>query len=186
MIQNRDRGLSHIKARKNRSCYGMGLGIILLDENYPGFPGDVRNPSAYPFPIQYEIAEGIDIETLIYSKDKSIYLQPLQQAAKKLEKMGCRAIAAECGYFSFFQKEIAAHVKVPVFMSSLLQVSWAQQLIGPNQVVGVFLSEKSSFQPHHFESVAIMASVQIVLIVMILTAVKDAKPSYKMWKKGFD
>ena len=50
---NRDYGISTIKARSNHSCYGMGLGIMILDEVYPGFPGDVRNASAFPFPIQY-------------------------------------------------------------------------------------------------------------------------------------
>ena len=34
------------------------------------------------------------------------------------------------------QKDIAGYVDVPVFMSSLLQVPFAQQLIGPDKVVG--------------------------------------------------
>jgi hypothetical protein len=51
MSRNRDVGINYIKARKNHRCYGMGLGIIILDDVYPGFPGDVRNASAYPFPI---------------------------------------------------------------------------------------------------------------------------------------
>ena len=46
---NRDLGINHIITRKNHTCYGMGLGIIILDDVYPGFPGDVRNASAYPF-----------------------------------------------------------------------------------------------------------------------------------------
>jgi hypothetical protein len=31
----------------------MVLGIIVLDSAYPGFPEDIRNASAFPFPIQY-------------------------------------------------------------------------------------------------------------------------------------
>jgi len=50
MYRNRDMGISYIQARQNHRCYGMGLGIIILDDVYPGFPGDVRNASAYPFP----------------------------------------------------------------------------------------------------------------------------------------
>jgi len=46
--QDRDRGIDHIRARKDHVCYGMGLGIILLNDAYPGFPGDVRNASASP------------------------------------------------------------------------------------------------------------------------------------------
>ena len=88
MNRNRDMGINHIKARKDHRCYGMGLGIIILDDVYPGFPGDVRNASAYPFPIQYEIAEGVDIKGLCYAEDKSPHLEPIQRAAKKLERMG--------------------------------------------------------------------------------------------------
>ena len=68
------------------------------------------------------------------------YLRPAH--AKNLEQMGCRAIAAECGYFALFQKEIAGHVNVPVFMSSLLQIRMAQQLVGPEKVVGILVAEK--------------------------------------------
>ena len=166
MYQNRDLGINHIKARKDHRCYGMGLGIIILDDIYPGFPGDVRNASAYPFPIQYEIAEGVDIKLLCYAEDKSPCLEPIQRAAKKLENMGCRAIAAECGYFAYFQKEIADHVEVPVFMSSLLQVPWAQQLIGPQRVVGVLMSESHDFPcltERHLESVGIIPGTNYVL-----------------------
>jgi hypothetical protein len=43
MYHSRANGIEHISARKNHVCYGMGIGI-----------------SASPFPIQYEICEGVD------------------------------------------------------------------------------------------------------------------------------
>ncbi len=88
MYQDHDMGISLIRARKGHRCYGMGLGIIILDDVYPGFPGDVRNASAYPFPIQYEIVKGVDIRALVVEEDKSPCLAPIQHAAKKLEQMG--------------------------------------------------------------------------------------------------
>ncbi len=121
----RDRSIELIQSRKGHCCYGMGLGIMILDEFYPGLPGDVRNASAYSFPIQYEIVEGIDIQALCYADDKSPCLEPILRAARKPERMGCRAIAAECGFFSYFQREVAGTVNIPVFMSSLLQVPLA-------------------------------------------------------------
>jgi hypothetical protein len=163
MYQNRDMGINYIRARQDHRCYGMGLGIIILDDVYPGFPGDVRNASAFPFPIQYEIAEGVDIVALVNEEDKSPCLEPIQRAAKKLEKLGCRAIAAECGYFAYFQKDIAAHVEVPVFMSSLLQVPWAQQLIGPNRVVGLLASLRSAMTEAHLEAVGIQLGSNYVM-----------------------
>jgi hypothetical protein len=163
MYQNRDFGINHIKARKDHRCYGMGLGIIILDDVYPGFPGDVRNASAFPFPVQYEIVEGVDIWALVHEEDKSPCLEPIQRAAKKLESMGCRAIAAECGYFAYFQKEIAGYVDVPVFMSSLLQVPFAQQLIGPDKVVGILAARKEQLLPVHLENVGIQPGSNYVI-----------------------
>ena len=155
LYQNRDTGIGDIKARQDHRCYGMGLGIIILDDVYPGFPGDVRNASAYPFPIQYEIAEGVDIWALVHEEDKSPCRAPILRAARKLEKMGCRAIAAECGYFAYFQRDASAHVDVPVFMSSLLQVPWAQRLIGPDKVVGILMAREAQLRQAHLEAVGV-------------------------------
>lgn len=94
---NRDIGINHIRTRKKHPCYGMGLGIIVLDDAYPGFPGDVRNASAFPYPVQYEIAEGVDNYTLVWEEGKTPCLEPIKRAAKRLVQIGCRAIAAECG-----------------------------------------------------------------------------------------
>jgi hypothetical protein len=152
---NRDLGIGRIESRRKQPCYGMGLGIITVDDVYPGFPGDVRNASAYPFPIQYEIAEEVDLSKLVIDDDKSPCLEPVQRAAKRLERMGCRAIAAECGYFAYFQREIANHVDVPVFMSSLLQVPLAQQLVGPDKVVGILVASNAFLTDAHLEAVGI-------------------------------
>lgn len=163
MYRNRDFGVNHIRTRKDHRCYGMGLGVIILDDVYPGFPGDVRNASAYPFPIQYEIARGVDIWALVHEEDKSPCLEPIQRAAKNLEMMGCRAIAAECGYFAYFQRDIAGHVEIPVFMSSLLQVPFAQQLIGADKVVGILAARKTQLTDMHLERVGIRLDSNYVI-----------------------
>lgn len=160
---SRDIHIERIQARRDHRCYGMGLGILILDDVYPGFPGDVRNASGYPFPIQYEIVEGVDIERLVYSEDRAACLPPLRRAAEKLERMGCRAIAAECGYFSYFQQEIAEHVRVPVFMSSLLQVPLAQQVVGNDQVVGILMASKSALTDQHLIGAGIEPGGNVVV-----------------------
>jgi hypothetical protein len=182
MYQNRDPLIRSIQARPDRRCYGMGLGIIILDDVYPGFPGDVRNASAYPFPIQYEIVEGVDIQALVNAQDKTPCLEPLLAAAKKLERIGCRAIAAECGYFAYFQREVAGAVQVPVFMSSLLQVPLAQQLVGPGQVVGILMSNARYLTDHHLESVGVQPGSSYV----VGGAMEDLKcPEFDhLWTEG--
>jgi len=155
MNGNRDLGINHIVTRKNHTCYGMGLGIMVLDDAYPGFPGDVRNASAFPYPVQYEICKGVDNYTLVWEPDKTPCRDPILQAARSLERMGCRAIAAECGYFAYFQKDVAGSVDVPVFMSSLLQVPFIQQVIGPKKKVGIVCAQKRFLTDTHLINVGI-------------------------------
>jgi hypothetical protein len=164
MRSTRDTGIQRITARAGKCCYGMGLGILILDDVYPGFPGDVRNASGYPFPIQYEIAEGVNIHNLVVAEDKSPCLAPLQKAARHLEAYGCRAIAAECGYFAYFQREIAACVSVPVFMSSLLQVPLALQIVGPEREVGILAANSQYLSEKHLRSVGIAPDDERVVI----------------------
>ncbi len=159
----RDAGITRIEARPGQQAYGLGLGVLLLDDVYPGFPGDVRNASSYPFPIQYEVVAGVDIQKLVVDDNKIMRLPPIIRAAQKLEKFGCRAIVAECGYFAYFQREVAASVKVPVFMSSLLQVPLVQQVVGANQVVGILMANSKYLTDHHLESVGIKIGSNYVI-----------------------
>jgi hypothetical protein len=155
MSMQRDFGITRIHARPGRYGYGMGLGIMLVDEIYPGFPGDVRNASAYPFPIQYDVIAGVDSEMLIFDEDKSKFVQPIVDSARRLERFGCRAIAAECGYFAYFQPDVAGAVDVPVFMSSLLQVPWLQQAIGSRGQVGILCADREHLTETHLRNVGI-------------------------------
>jgi len=151
----RDPNIQPIQARPSQQAYIMGLGVMLLDNVSPGLPGDARNASGYPFPIQYEIITGMDIKKLVVDSNKIMCLPPIIKAAQKLEKLGCRAIVSACGYFAYFQREVAASVKIPVFMSSLLQVPMAQQVVGGNRVVGILAANAQHLTDHHLESVGI-------------------------------
>lgn len=152
---NRDLGVNHIRARRNHSIYGMGLGVIICDEVYPAFPGDVRNASAWPYPVQYEIAQGVDIPSLVFNEDKSGCLEPIIRAATKLERLGCKAISAECGFYSIFQRDVARAVDVPVLISSLIQVPFAQRVIGPDKVVGILVGDLPSLRDEHLTGAGI-------------------------------
>jgi len=161
--QARDPHIQQIVARKGHCCYGMGLGVVILDDVYPGFPGDVRNASGFPFPIQFSIARGVDINMLVVVPDKSPCLAPVIEATRELERMGVRAIIGECGYFAYFQREVAASVNVPVFFSSLLQVPLAQQIVGPNKVVGILMADLQCLTDRHLTSVGIQLGSNYVL-----------------------
>ncbi len=172
-----DPALKVMHTRKQHACYGMGLGIMILDDVYPGFPGDVRNASAWGFPIQYDIIKNIDIRKLIFEEDKTPCLQPILDAAKRLEDLGCRAIAAECGYFAWFQEDIAGAVDIPVFMSSLLQVPILQRTIGPKNDVGIICFRKPYLSEDHLKKVGIVPGSNYKII-----GAEDDCPEFdKLW-----
>lgn len=153
---NRDLGINQIYARKNNKIYGAAIGIMLVDEVYPGFPGDLRNPSAYNFPIQYEVMEGLNCYNVAWNKADDEFLLPsILKAAKKLEDIGCKAILAECGYFAYFQQLVAGEVDIPVFMSSLLQIPLIQQIIGPKKSVGIFCATSPGLTDKHLQNVGV-------------------------------
>jgi len=154
--RNKDRLIRENRARPGQLAYGTGLGILLLEDVYPGFPGDLRNASAWGFPIQYQVVPNLDIFGLVEDPDRDLesYVEPIVEAAKTLQnRYGCRAIAAECGFFAYFQKHVAAALHVPVFMSSLLQINWIQSLIGPDKTVGIYTSSLQSLTDQHLEAV---------------------------------
>ncbi len=136
---------------------------MLLDDAYPGFPGDVRNPSAFPFPIQYDIATDVSNKTLVWDQDKTPVRAPIIASAKRLERYGCRAIAAECGYFAYFQQEVATAVSVPVFTSSLLQVPFAQTLIGSTKTVAILCAQRRFLTDRHLEAVGIDPNSNLII-----------------------
>lgn len=163
MTRAHDTSIRRIHARPDRRAYGMGLGVILVDDVYPGFPGDVRNASAYPFPLQYDVAEGVDVYALVRAEDKSHLLEPVLAAARRLERIGCRAVVAECGYFAWFQQEIAAAVSIPVFASSLLQLPMAQTVVGPDRVVGLLMSSGAHLRDRHLTSAGVTIGTNYVV-----------------------
>jgi hypothetical protein len=54
-------------------------------------------------------------------------------------------------------------VDVPVFLSSLLQVPWAQQLIGPDEVVGILAARKQQLTDAHLEAVGVQIGSNYVV-----------------------
>jgi Asp/Glu/hydantoin racemase len=72
------------------------------------------------------------------------------------------AITTNCGFLSVFQREIAAHVQVPVATSALIQVPWVQAMLPPGKRVGVITVSKSSLTPRHLEAAGVPLDTPIV------------------------
>jgi hypothetical protein len=82
-------------------------------------------------------------------------LQDFVAAATDLVDLGAEAITTNCGFLSLFQAELAAHVKVPVATSSLIQVPWVQATLPPGKRVGVITVSAGSLTPRHLAAAGV-------------------------------
>ncbi|NJD03459.1 MAG: aspartate/glutamate racemase family protein, partial [Ruminiclostridium sp.] len=71
-------------------------------------------------------------------------IDELVKAGRELETEGVRAIVGACGYFAYFQPQLAAILDVPVYLSSLIQVPYIKTGLKPHQKIGVLCADKVS------------------------------------------
>ena len=119
-------------------------GLMQLEQ----LPGNSTNPASYPFPVKLVEVKGANTDTVILHPSQKL-LEDMIQLAKELEKEGVRAITTSCGFNAIFQEALANAVKIPVFTSSLLQVPFAQALVGRDRAVGVITASASSLSEKH-------------------------------------
>jgi hypothetical protein len=76
-------------------------------------------------------------------------------AAAELVHDGAEAITTNCGFLSLFQAELAAHVRVPVATSALIQVLWVQAMLPPGRRVGIITVSAGSLTPRHLAAAGV-------------------------------
>ena len=141
-------------ARGGKAVYGAPLGILMLEARFPRIPGDMGNATTWPFPVLYKVVKGASPEKVVLKGAEGL-LQDFLDAAAELVSLGAEAITTNCGFLSLFQRELAAHVRVPVATSSLIQVPWVQATLPPGKRVGVVTVSGSSLTPKHMESAGV-------------------------------
>ena len=137
------------------------VGVLCLDSQFPKPPGHLRNPTSFDFPVVCSVIKGVDVKKMLFDPSPEL-MAPFIEAAIQLEKDGVKAIAGSCGFMALFQKEIASAVKVPVLLSSLVQVPLVKTLHGPEAKIGVLTASSQALTPAHFEGVG--ANIDDVVI----------------------
>lgn len=129
---------------------GHPIGIIAVDMGYPKLPGNVVNATTYSYPVLFKKVS-FEIEQLFAGDPK--LREMIVNAAKELVADGVRAIVGACGYFAHFQKDVAAAVDVPVFMSSLCQLSMIKLGLREDQKILVMCASGDSFNQEFLSKV---------------------------------
>jgi Asp/Glu/hydantoin racemase len=149
--------------RKTQAWYGESIGILILDAAYPCVPGNVGNASTFPFPVRYEKVTGASIDRLLNQQDPAL-AEPFIQAAKNLQDHGVKAVTGACGFMALFQQEVARHLEIPVFLSSLLQIPFIHQITG--KTTGIITADATCLQTRHFESVGVSPDLPVAIAGM--------------------
>jgi len=123
--------------------YGKSIGIIMLDCSFPRPLGDIGNARTFPFPVHYEVLEGVPAQSLTRHGEKSA-VDSLLEAAKKLERMGVRAITTSCGLLIRYQSQLSRVVSVPVATSSLLLLPLLGAVLPEERKIGVITADAGS------------------------------------------
>ena len=148
-------------ARGGKAIYGAPLGILMLEAKFPRIPGDMGNATTWPFPVLYRVVKGASPERVVLNAAAGL-LDDFLAAAADLVSLGAEAITTNCGFLALFQRELAAHVRVPVATSALIQVPWVQATLPPGKRVGVITVSAKSLTPRHLEAAGVKLDTPIV------------------------
>jgi aspartate/glutamate racemase len=146
--------------RRTQSWYGESIGILILDAAYPCVPGNVGNATTFPFPVRYQEVRGASLDRLITRADPSL-AEPFVEAAVELRDRGVKAITGACGFMALFQREVAAAIDIPVFLSSLMQVQFIYAITG--RPVGIITANAARLTTRHYEAIGVASTIPIVI-----------------------
>lgn len=149
------------KTPKGQISSGEAIGILLLDTSVPFIPGDVANATTYRYPVRYQKVDGFTVRRAL-DKDPSIY-DALEKAAKQLVGQGVRAVTGDCGFMVLHQQRLVDALNVPVFLSSLLQISFIASIIGRSARVGVITADSRSLDDALLAAVGVTDPDRVVV-----------------------
>ena len=123
-----------MSANLNRG-HGHHIGVLLLTDGGPFVPGDVRDASAYGYPVVFETVPGAD-PSRVLAGDPDL-TPAVVETAKSLERRGVRGISSDCGFFLNYQDAVRNAVRIPVALSALLQLPFVSSFLGRDRAIGL-------------------------------------------------
>ncbi len=148
-------------ATGGKPLYGARLGILMLEARFPRIPGDMGNATTWPFPVLYRLVKDASPERVVRNRAEGL-LDAFKHAAADLVAQGADGITTNCGFLSLFQRELAAHVEVPVATSSLMQAQAIQALLPPGKRVGILTIDATALTPAHLAAANVPADTPVM------------------------
>ena len=131
-----------------KTLYGAAVGILMLETRFPRIPGDMGNAETWPFPVLYKVVPDASPWRVVCEKAEGL-LDAFLSAAEELVRLGADGITTTCGFLLLYQRELAAHVGVPVATSSLMQIPFIERLLPPGKRAGVLTVSAANLTEAH-------------------------------------
>lgn len=154
-----------IKETRTAGYFKTTFGRVPKDYKEDFLPGSLENATSFEHPVQYkaldtsEIPEGPRTSTPSTELGKSII-----KKTKELEMEGAKIASTDCGFYVYFQDEMAEAVSIPVCTSALLIVPLISRLIGRNKRVGIIVWDSRALSEEHLKRAGIDESVKIAVV----------------------
>jgi hypothetical protein len=130
------------RTRRGARNYGQAVGILQLDCSLPFIPGDVDNAGTYRYPVLYKVVPGLSTAACLRGAPE--LAEAAVACAKELEIQGVRAISSDCGFMLQFQEAVRAAVRIPVMMSSMLQLPLIASGLSAKRPIAVITADSSN------------------------------------------
>ncbi len=147
---------------KGQLIAGHAIGIIHLDVWYPLLPGNVVNATTYPFPVRLKALRG-GTQDKIHRGDPAV-LDAIVEAGQELQREGVRAIAGACGYLGHYQRQAAAALDVPVYLSSLVQVPLIARGLKPGTRIGILCADGPAMTPAILQNCGVTPDIPVTVV----------------------
>lgn len=127
---------------------GYKIGILRIDYEYPPIAGDVDDDRSFDFGVEYEVVEGLTFEKAQAGILSAEIISSFKTAIRKLEKKNVIGLSGDCGFMMAYQKLVCEISKLPVFMSSLLQIPIIAASIEPHETIGILSANSNTLKPN--------------------------------------
>ncbi len=143
---------------------GFDVGIICLETRHALLPGNVQHARSFAFPVLYE-AVAVDDPWEVMRGEPAL-LPSILAAARTLRRRGVRAICGACGSFGFYQREVAAAMDVPVFLSPLMLVPLILAGLAPDRRLGVVAGSAALIDQRLFDACGVADPARLAMAPM--------------------
>lgn len=131
-------------------------GVLMLDTQFPRYPGDIGCPLGWPVALMYQKVSGMFPQEIVRTPESLKQHQVLPafvKAGLQLVEQGAKGITTSCGFLVLLQRELQQALPVPVVTSSLLLMP---HLLTKHQAIGVLTMDESALGEAHFLAAGVM------------------------------